>query len=134
MKATIEQAIEILKALSFNEHVEVSVNIKVGKTEKEECNELSMIDGIVSYFNEVCGTNYKSSTASTRKHINARIKEGFSFTDFKTVINFLFNKWSQDQKMKDYLRPETVFGTKFEGYLNRAKTSPKKNSWGDNVF
>ena len=29
--------------------------------------------------------------------------------------------------MADYLRPETLFGTKFEGYLNSNGVAPKSN-------
>ena len=36
--------------------------------------------------------------------------------------------------MEQYLRPETLFGTKFEGYLNEkeTKTEPKKKYKVDN--
>ena len=30
-----------------------------------------------------------------------------------------FIQWLHDEKMETYLRPETLFGTKFEGYLNQ---------------
>ena len=73
---------------------------------------------IVDYLNAKAGTRYKASTASTRKLIKARLKEGFTLEDFKTVIDKKCNEWLNDSKMEQYLRPETLFGTKFEGYLN----------------
>lgn len=76
---------------------------------------------IVDYLNAKAGTRYKASTASTRKHIKARLDEGFTIDDFKTVIDKKCAEWLTDSKMEQYLRPETLFGTKFEGYLN-AKT------------
>lgn len=74
---------------------------------------------IISYLNEKAGTNYKSNTKSTQRYINARISEGYTIDDFKTVIDIKCAEWLNDKKMKQYLRPETLFGTKFESYLNQ---------------
>ena len=54
----------------------------------------------------------------TKKFINARINEGYKETDFYKVIDVKCSKWLNDPKMNEYLRPETLFGTKFESYLN----------------
>lgn len=72
---------------------------------------------IVNYLNEKTGKNYKSTTNKTQTLIRARYKEGFSLDDFKTVIDKKTAEWSNDSKMEKYLRPNTLFGTKFEGYL-----------------
>ena len=77
---------------------------------------------IISYLNEKAGTKFKFSTAKTRSVIHARLSEGFKVDDFKTVIDKKCAEWIGDPKMEKYLRPETLFGTKFEGYLN-AKVS-----------
>lgn len=77
---------------------------------------------IVDYFNEICGTSYKTTTKTTAKLIKARTDEGFVVDDFKKVIITMYNKWRNDPKMKEYIRPSTLFnGDKFEGYLNQYK-------------
>ena len=73
---------------------------------------------IVDYLNAKAGTRYKASTASTHRLIKARLNEGFTLEDFKTVIDKKCAEWLTNSKMEQYLRPETLFGTKFEGYLN----------------
>lgn len=73
---------------------------------------------IIDYLNEKAGTHFKSNTAKTKSLINARLKEGFSVEDFKTVIDKKVEEWKNDVQMSKYIRPETLFGTKFEGYLN----------------
>lgn len=73
---------------------------------------------IVNYVNETCGTNYKASSKKTQGLINARIKEGYSVDDLKTVVFKKAKQWKNDEKMCRYLRPETLFGSKFESYLN----------------
>lgn len=100
-----------------NVRQEIEKEIEIEK-EKED-NMSPLIDQIVSYMNARCGTKYKASTPKTRTLIKTRLKEGFKLEDFKTVIDKKHSEWGQDTKMQQYLRPETLFGTKFEGYLNQ---------------
>ena len=74
---------------------------------------------IVNHLNNSAGTNYRASSKKTRELIKARISEGYTLEDFKVVIEKKNREWINDNKMKAYLRPETLFGTKFEGYLNQ---------------
>ena len=77
---------------------------------------------IVGHLNQVIGSNYKTDSKKTQSLIDARLREGFTVDDFKTVINKKAAQWLNDPKMSTYLRPETLFGTKFEGYLNEGGT------------
>jgi uncharacterized phage protein (TIGR02220 family) len=87
-------------------------------TDKEEDKEIDKeYISIVSYLNEKAGTNFKATTGKTKSAINARLNEGFKLEDFKTVIDKKCAEWIGTE-MQKYLRPETLFGTKFEGYLN----------------
>lgn len=103
------------------------LNIEI--TEQERTKEIGQadfsdeIEEVVSYLNAVCGTSFRPKTRETRKKIAARLKDGFTVDDMKLVIDNRNALWSRDAKMREYLRPETLFGTKFEGYLNAAKTS-----------
>lgn len=84
------------------------------------------ISNIISYLNTVVGTNYKANSKNTVRHISARLSEGYTEQDFYTVIDKMFSKWGADEKMSAYLRPETLFGSKFESYLNM-KVQTKKS-------
>lgn len=77
-------------------------------------------DEIISCLNEKAKTHYKSNTPKTVRLIRSRLKEGFTIEDFKAVIEKKCDDWLGNEKMERYLRPETLFGTKFEGYLNEA--------------
>lgn len=72
---------------------------------------------VIDYLNEKAGKNFKL-VDSNKKHINARIKEGFTLDDFKKVIDNKVTEWKADDKMNQYLRPETLFSSKFQSYLN----------------
>ena len=79
---------------------------------------------IIDYLNEKAQTRYKATTAKTRSLINARLSEGFVVGDFKTVIDKKCAEW-KGTEFEKFLRPETLFGTKFEGYLNARQTVQK---------
>ena len=82
---------------------------------------MSVIDNIksiVEYLNRVAGTKYQPTSKDTQKHIKARLAEGFNVDDFKAVIDKKCAQWKNDPTMAEFLRPSTLFGTKFESYLN----------------
>lgn len=75
---------------------------------------------IVDYLNEKTGKNFKVGTDATRRVIKARFAEKNTLADFKKVIDVKSAEWRNDVKMQRYLQPSTLFGTKFEGYLNQS--------------
>ena len=77
---------------------------------------------IIDYLNARTDKNYKASSKKTRSLIKARFNEDFNLDDFKQVIDNKVNDWINTPEMNKYLRPETLFSNKFEGYLNE---SPK---------
>lgn len=89
------------------------------------------IISIISYLNEKAGTKYKPTTPKTRSLINARLAEGFEVDDFKRVIDNKCADWLNDTTYEKYLRPETLFGTKFEGYLNTRAKQTAANAYDD---
>lgn len=87
----------------------------------------SVAEDIVTFLNSMVGSNYKSTTSKTRKLIATRLAEGFTVDDFKAVITKKAKEW-QGTDMAQYLRPETLFGTKFEGYLNQPEVRNNRRS------
>ena len=97
-------------------------NRVIGEEEKTKVevldNNSKIYHEVISYLNQVCGTSYRPTSKESQKHIKARLNDGFNVDDFKKVIDNMAYKWLKDEKMNRYLRPETLFGTKFESYLN----------------
>lgn len=89
----------------------------------EEIDEL--INQVVNYLNERTGKDFKATTKQTVSLIKARARDGNSFDDFKKVIDTKTNQWLSNPDMNRYLRPQTLFGTKFESYLQ--EYSPKNS-------
>ena len=104
---------EIEKELEIEKDKDIDNNILSDKPTKKE----KPYQVIIDYLNERVGSKYRANNKSTQQHINARLKEGYSVEDFKTVIDKMCAKW-KGTEYEEYLRPQTLFGTKFEGYLN----------------
>lgn len=92
------------------------------KSNNKSLNNKEIYENVIARLNEKAGTNYRPTSKATQGHINARIAEGYTVEDFYTVIDKKCAEW-KGGKMEQYLRPETLFGSKFENYLN-APASP----------
>ena len=73
---------------------------------------------IIDYLNSKTGKKYRDNVQKNKSLIKARWSEGYRLEDFKQVIDNMVKDWSGTKYAK-YLRPETLFGTKFDGYLNQ---------------
>ncbi|MBJ7884165.1 phage replisome organizer N-terminal domain-containing protein [Bacillus licheniformis] len=109
------------------EEIEKENNILSGKPD-DESSEKGEIPYklIIDLLNKVAGTKYRHTTAKTRSLIKARWNEGNRFDDFKHVILVKWEEW-RGSDMDKYLRPETLFGTKFENYRNQKPKGGKRS-------
>lgn len=85
------------------------------RASEEDC------ERIIAYMNSRLGTRY-TVTAAVRDKINARFADGRTVEDFVEVIDTKADEWAGTPDAK-YLRPDTLFGTKFDGYLNQRAAS-----------
>lgn len=86
--------------------------------EEEEEIDINIYSSIINYLNKKANTRYRVNNKKTKTLIKARLNEGFTEDDFIKVIDNKVKEWINTD-MEKYLRPETLFGTKFEGYLNQ---------------
>jgi uncharacterized phage protein (TIGR02220 family) len=82
-----------------------------------------IVKTVVEALNKATGKHYKYNTRTTKSAILSRLSEGFSLNDFLLVISKQVDKW-KGTKAEIYLRPETLFGNKMDGYLNAPATPP----------
>ena len=122
---------EQLQGFEDSEQQQSNNNLTTLSKKKEKDNNIYSL--VIDYLNITANTNYKTSTKNTQSYINARISEGFTVEDFKKVIDSKSKEWLNTDFEK-YLRPATLFGTKFENYLNEANKKgptaigPKENN------
>lgn len=102
-------------------------NDPLNNTSVNTTNNKDIVGKVISYLNLKTAQSYRATSKSTQRHVNARLNEGYELEDFYAVIDSCNVMWGKDEKMRRYLRPETLFGTKFESYLQAAKsTAPKR--------
>lgn len=89
---------------------------------------------IINYLNSKCGAKYHVNSRKTKDLISARFGEGFTRDDFIEMIDFKCAEWMNNEKMRSYLRPETLFGAKFEGYLNQARMAKNCSNNAESSF
>jgi uncharacterized phage protein (TIGR02220 family) len=101
-------------------HGNTNKNIKNVKNEENNINQPDKIpyQEIITYLNQKTGKNFSHKSKETRRLIQARWNQAFRLPHFIQVIDTKCAKWLSDPNMIDYLRPQTLFGTKFESYLN----------------
>lgn len=100
----------------FVEPIEAPTVIKP-KRKKKQLEVLPIHKEIITYLNECAGKKYQFETKSTIDLINNKLGQGFTLEDFKHVIEVKSTKWL-NTKYQDALTPTTLFGDKFENYLN----------------
>ncbi len=81
---------------------------------------------IIDYLNSKAGVHYKHNANATKRVIDARLKEGYTPADFKAVIDKKVTEWINNPEMSKYLRPTTLFGPKFESYLNQKSVNSRQ--------
>ena len=96
---------------------EVDATPAIAKTTKEKTDDAPKI---IELLNEITGRSFRPSDSSLRP-IRARLREGFTMDDFSAVIRLKNAQWANRADMRQYLRPETLFGNKFDGYVQEAK-------------
>lgn len=132
---------------SVNTPIDANVkenNTSINNTSINNINRINTLSGnptthqphyqpIINYLNEKTGKHYKHTTNKTQTVIKARWNEGFTEDDFKKVIDNKVAEW-KGTDMEKFLRPETLFGTKFEGYLNQESNNNQSTNQYTDAF
>lgn len=73
---------------------------------------------IIDYLNDKANRQFRNVEAN-KKLIRARWHEGYTLDDFKQVIDIKVAEWANNADMDKFLQPSTLFGNKFDKYLNQ---------------
>ena len=68
---------------------------------------------ILGYLNERTGRNWRArnpngSATAMAECILARLKEGYTIEDYRRVIDHKWRQWGADERMRQYVNPETL--------------------------
>ncbi len=91
---------------------------KAESGEAPKLNELEVARDVIRFFNQETGGAISEKSATALRLIRCRLKDGYSAEDLKHVVSYKNKHWKGNSEMKGFIRPLTLFGTKFEGYLS----------------
>jgi len=116
--------------------LETSKNIETSKEQKptkqkslkaEKIKNKEIVEEIIAYLNKKANKHFRATNKEAIKLINGRLSEGYTVSDLKMVIDNRCEKWLNDEKMNEYLRPSTLFRpSNFEAYYNDVLSMKEK--------
>jgi uncharacterized phage protein (TIGR02220 family) len=143
-KQQTEQQCEHQRDNDLNNELNINKNDKEFKNEKNEKKKENFrltpdpipYKEIIDYLNQQTEKNFRHTAAGNMKLIKSRWNEGYTLEQFKQVIDNKCQDWLQDHKMSQYLQPSTLFGQKFDQYLNQSSKKIKEgiNQYGWTEF
>lgn len=80
---------------------------------------------VIDYLNKKAATAYRYDTPKTQSLLISLFKRSYNLSDIYSVIDYKCNEWLNTESCV-YLRPETLFGSKFESYLQAGKMMLRK--------
>lgn len=108
-------------------------SVSVNKKTQAKDTLMPIYKQIIDYLNQQTNSEFKVTSKANQALIHARLSENNTLEDFKLVIDFKTYQWLNDPKMQIYLRPKTLFGSKFDEYLVAAKKAVKHVSAQTNL-
>lgn len=98
-------------------------NFALSSTERQN------VVSIMCYLNSHASTDFKTNIIETQKLIVNHLRKGHTVKHFEKVIDEKCSQWLGNSKMEMYLRPQTLFGDKFEAYLDEAEARTKNTGF-----
>jgi uncharacterized phage protein (TIGR02220 family) len=81
------------------------------------------VSEVINHLNLTTGTTcFLSTYPQNVRLVTAIIEAGYTVDDMKRVIDKKWKSW-RGTKFEQYMRPSTLFGEKFENYLNEQRDS-----------
>lgn len=97
------------------------------KREQHKIRTENIITSAISFLNKTVGSDYKLTSEKTRSLLRARLRE-YRIDDIRAVIVKKHKEW-KGTEFERFLRPETLFGNKFESYFQQKEVVPKSEQY-----
>ena len=94
---------------------------------EDDLSNKSFVEEVIKYLNKKIGRSFNPNVGNS-KLILERKREGYGLNDFKVVIDKKTEEWKECE-MENFLRPSTLFGDKFDEYLNEKTKKKRKNGF-----
>jgi len=119
----IDKEININKDLNNNKREIVEIEEK-----KDNSKELSpsatstILKDVLNLFNEYEGyERYHANNEQDTADILDKVNKGYDFEAFQKIFKKKLSEWGCSEKMKSFIRPKTLYGSRFEQYLKESE-------------
>ena len=116
------EAVTVTGTVTVTDTVTVNVTDTVG----EELSPESLSLSVINYLNKKSGASYQVDDG-TINLITDLVGVGYTEADIRSVIDRKCSEWLPDPKMRQYLRPSTLFGAKFSEYLSAPRSAAEED-------
>ncbi|OIM03294.1 replication protein [Oenococcus oeni] len=105
-------------AIDTDTESDTDKDIMSGKPDSLSSPNITIAKKALNYFNQQSNRKFNLLAKKNTKPIIARLNEGFSPEDLKTVIDRACSHWKGKAEYEQFLRPETIFNGRFDERLN----------------
>lgn len=99
------------------------------ENDEEATKRAKFISDVQSFFNAETGKTIEFLSGKDCLNLTRIYDHGRTLDDVKSVIRRKNSQWENDSRMAQYIRPSTLFGEKFEEYLNEAEVSNAESEY-----
>ena len=104
--------------IDIDKEIDTDKDIMSGKPDESSSPNITIAKKALNYFNQQSNRKFNLLAKKNTKPIIARLNEGFSPEDLKTVIDRACSHWKGKSEYEQFLRPETIFNGRFDERLN----------------
>ncbi len=108
-------------------------NHTIHRGENENINEnidINDIENIIKYLNSKVGSTFDAHAPHVVSCVASCMRRGHTYEEMIKVIDYKASEWLHSNMAK-YLRPSTLFGDKFERYIEELSCARRTPKWSD---
>ena len=118
----IDKEININKDLNNNKSEIVEIENKKDNNKEISSSTSTILKDVLNLFNEYEGyERYHANNEQDTVEILDKVNKGYDFEEFKKVFKKKLSEWGCSEKMKSFIRPKTLYGSRFEQYLKESE-------------
>jgi predicted phage replisome organizer/uncharacterized phage protein (TIGR02220 family) len=120
---------------NIDKEININIDLNNNKREiveieekKDNSKELSLsatsniLKDVLNLFNEYEGyERYHANNEQDTVEILDKINKGYGFESFQKIFKKKLSEWGCSEKMKSFIRPKTLYGSRFEQYLEESE-------------
>lgn len=110
----------MLREMETELEKEIAECVRNGRLEPDAAEVLRISEKVIGRLNDLSDKKFRYDTEGTLYLIRCKIGDGYTEENLLLVVEEMCRRWKDDPVSRLWMRPETLFGKHFEGYLQEA--------------